>query len=406
VATNASAILDKTGADWVTLYPPVPTTEFMHVGLNLLYASPAIGGAWRYIQNVLKMIEKYDNRNSYSLFVYARNPLPLAEPSARMQVHDVGQPPIASRWLRIIHEQVEIPRLAAGAGCALVHSFGNVAVMKRGIRNVVTVHDLKPYERNEGTLPSARDLYVRAVLPASLRRSDFILPISEFTAAAIQARFRIEATRVITVPNIVDDRFYRRTEAEVSGLRKRWQLPANFWLYVANFYPHKNHAGLVLAYDQYRRRRRNGAWPLVLCGSPALQHGRIRSLTSRLGLGEDVQFIHGLPDGDMPALYSAASALVFPSKYEGFGLPLLEAMACSCPIAASDIPAVRELAAESAIRFNPESVASMADAMNRFEQDAAMRTALAEAGQKTAERYRDSVVIERLMDAYERGGQA
>jgi len=119
-----------------------------------------------------------------------------------------------------------------------------------------------------------------------------------------------------------------------------------------------------------------------------------------------VQFIHGLPDGDMAALYSAASALIFPSKYEGFGLPLLEAMACACPIAASDIPAVRELAAESAIRFNPESVESMADAMNRFEQDAAMRTALAEAGQRTAERYRDNVVIERLMDAYERGGQA
>jgi glycosyltransferase involved in cell wall biosynthesis len=119
-----------------------------------------------------------------------------------------------------------------------------------------------------------------------------------------------------------------------------------------------------------------------------------------------VQFIHGLSDDEMPALYSAASALVFPSTYEGFGIPLLEAMACACPIAASDIAAVRELAAESAIRFNPASVESIANAMLRLQQDATMRTILTEAGLRTAERYRDCVVIQQLMDAYKRGGTA
>jgi len=378
----------------------------MHIGLNLLYASPAIGGAWRYIRNVLEMIAKYDYQNSYSLFVYDGNQLPLAARAPRLELHFVHQPPVASRWIRVFHEQTEIPRLAGLAGCALVHSFGNVAVLRRGIHNVVTVHDLKPYDRNERRFPSARDLYVRAFLPASLRKSDPVLPVSQFTASAIQARFRIEAKKVITVPNIVDDRFHRSTAAEITRLRERWQLPPNFWLYVANFYPHKNHEGLVLAYERYRRRTRQEAWPLVLCGAPALEYGRIRGLASRLGLEADVQFVNGLSDAEMAVLYSAASALVFPSKYEGFGIPLLEAMACACPIAASDIPAVRELARESAIRFHPESVESISDAMCQLQQDAARRTALAEGGQKTAERYRDSVIIERLMDAYERRGRA
>jgi alpha-1,3-rhamnosyl/mannosyltransferase len=378
----------------------------MHIGLNLLYASPAIGGAWRYIQNVLQMIQKYDRQNSYSLFLYAGKPLPLAAPSSRMQLHFVAPGPIASRWMRVLHEQTEVPRLAEQAGCDLVHSFGNVAVMRRGIRNVVTVHDLKPYARNEGALPSARDLYVRAILPASLRRSACVLPISQFTATVLETRFHVEGRKVITVPNVVDERFRRSSEAEVASLRERWHLPPNFWLYVANFYPHKNHARFLLAYEQYRRRHGHGVWPLVLCGSPGLQYDRIRDLTSRLGVAEDVHFIHGLHDTEMPALYSAASALVFPSMYEGFGIPLLEAMACGCPIAASDIPAVGELATESSICFDPESLGSMADAMLRLEHDRALRITLGEAGQRTAEGYRDNVVIQQLMDAYDRGGQA
>jgi glycosyltransferase involved in cell wall biosynthesis len=377
----------------------------MHIGLNLLYAHPAIGGAWRYIQNVLHMIGKYDQRNSYSLFVYERNPLPLAALSARMQLHFIRRAAGGSRGGRVLDEQIAIPRLAKSEGCRFVHSFGNVAVMREGIRNLVTVHDLKPYERNEGILPSARDLYVRTVLPTSLRRSDFVLPISKFTATALQTRFRIEAGKVITVPNVVDDRFSRRSEAEIIALRERWQLPRDFWLYVANYYPHKNHERLLLAYHQYRRSSK-AAWPLVLCGSPALQYGRIRALVSTLGLGRDVYFHHGLPDEEMAALYSAASALIFPSQYEGFGIPLLEAMACACPIAASDIAAVQELAGESAIRFHPRGIESMANAMLRLQHDAALRAALAEAGQKTAERYRDSVVIQQLMDAYERGDKA
>jgi glycosyltransferase involved in cell wall biosynthesis len=377
----------------------------MHIGLNLLYAHPAIGGAWRYIQNVLHMIRKYDQRNSYSLFLYGGNPLPLAALSARMQLHFIPGSANTSRWRRVLDEQIEIPRMAESEGCVFVHSFGNVAVMRRGIRNLVTVHDLKPYERNEGILPSARDVYVRTVLPTSLRISDFVLPISHFTAAALQRRFRIEARKVIPVPNVVDDRFYPRSGAETASLREHWHLPHDFWLYVANYYPHKNHERLLLAYDRYRRSGK-GAWPLVLCGAPALQYGRIRGLVSRLGLEADVYFVHGLCDDEMPALYSAASALIFPSQYEGFGIPLLEAMACACPIAASDIAAVRELTAPGVIRFHPRSVESMASAMLRVQQDAGLRAALAEAGQKTAERYRDRVVIEQLMDAYERGGKA
>jgi glycosyltransferase involved in cell wall biosynthesis len=241
---------------------------------------------------------------------------------------------------------------------------------------------------------------MRAFLPVSIRKSELVLPISQFTASAIRTRFGIAAGKIITVPNIVDDRFHRSSPTEIDALRKSWQLPGNFWLYVANFYPHKNHENLLLAYDRYRRQCPGEAWPLVLCGAPALEYGRIRGLASRLG--EDILFIHGLSDTEMPALYSAASALVFPSKYEGFGIPLLEAMACACPIVAADIPAVREFAAGSAIVFQAESVDSIASAMGRLQHGAS----LVEAGLKTAARYRDSVVVERLMDAYQRGGQA
>jgi glycosyltransferase involved in cell wall biosynthesis len=378
----------------------------MHIGLNLLYASPAIGGAWRYISNVLHMIARYDQQNSYTLFVYWGAKLPLAATAPRMQLQVVHPARRGSRWIRVFHEQTEIPALAKRAGCDLIHSFGNIAVLRPGIRNVVTVHDLKPYARNEGRLPSARDAYVRIFLPVSLRRSDAVLPVSQFTASMIQQRFQIEAGKLITVPNIVDDRFHRSTPAEIAELRRRRQLPSNFWLYVANFYPHKNHRNLLLAYDCYRQRCSRQAWPLVLCGAPTLEYARIRDLVLRLGLEELILFVHGLADSEMPALYSAASALVFPSKYEGFGIPLLEAMACACPIVAADIPAVREFAAGSGTWFCADSLDSISGAMDRLQHDASRRDSLTEAGLKTAEQYRDGVVVQRLMDGYRRGGQA
>jgi glycosyltransferase involved in cell wall biosynthesis len=123
-------------------------------------------------------------------------------------------------------------------------------------------------------------------------------------------------------------------------------------------------------------------------------------------LAEEILFIHGLADTEMPALYSAASALVFPSEYEGFGIPLVEAMACACPIVAADIAAVREFGAGSTISFAAESVESIAGGMIRLQDDEGCRVSLAEAGLKTAERYRDSVIVQRLMDAYQRAGQA
>ena len=375
----------------------------VHIGLNLLYASPAIGGAWRYIRNVLQMIAGYDQRNSYSLFVYNGNQLPLNAPARSMHVHFVDRSRRGSRWIRVLDEQTTIPTLAKRAGCDLIHSFGNIAVLRRGVRNIVTVHDLKPYDCNEGMLPCPRDFYMRTFLPLSIRKAHAILPVSLFTARAIQQRFRVNPRKTITVPNIVDDRFHPRPASEVSRLREHWNLPSAFWLYVANFYPHKNHENLVLAYDRYRRQRQGQVWPLVLCGAPALEYGRIRGLVFRLGLKDDIRFIHGLADTEMPALYSAASALVFPSNYEGFGLPLLEAMACACPIAAADIPVVRELTEEGAILFPAESADSIARAMLRLQQDAACRTSLAEAGLKTAEQYRDKVIVQRLMDAYQRG---
>jgi glycosyltransferase involved in cell wall biosynthesis len=141
---------------------------------------------------------------------------------------------------------------------------------------------------------------------------------------------------------------------------------------------------------------------LVLRGNPRGAEREIEAALSELKLRDSVFQLPPLPRGELPRLYAAASALVFPSVYEGAGIPVLEAMSCGCPVAASAIPAVREFAGEAALYFEPTDEASIAGAMQLMQEDPARRQRLREAGLRRAERYWPEAVAPLLTQAYRR----
>ncbi len=194
----------------------------------------------------------------------------------------------------------------------------------------------------------------------------------------------------------IDASFTLRTDVETAQFRVKYGLERESWLCVAGPYPHKNTERLIEAYASLRQRTGEG-WPLLIRGNPA---PAIVDQISRRGMNDMIRFVPWLEDEEMPLLYSSAAALIFPSLYEGGGLPVLEAMACGCPIVASDLPPTREFAGEAAMTFDPTDVSAISSALERCERSASERLRLRQIGLAGVERFSFAAVAASCLDAY------
>jgi glycosyltransferase involved in cell wall biosynthesis len=184
-------------------------------------------------------------------------------------------------------------------------------------------------------------------------------------------------------------------EDDVAMFRASRDLPKEFWLCVAGDYPHKNFPRLVEAFA--RLRAGHPGWPMVIRGTLTSDLARC---IAEAGIANQVQFIPWLADEAMPLLYSAASALVFPSLFEGGGLPVVEAMACGCPVVASDLPTTREFATDVAVTFDPERIGDMVRAMSVVERSPALCEERRKLGLARAAQFRPEHTARACLAAY------
>jgi len=248
---------------------------------------------------------------------------------------------------------------------------------RRAGRLVTTVHDLIPF-RLPALVPRRHRWAVRCLLGPALRRATRIIAVSESTRAELLARYRLPLTRVRVVHEAASPAFRPAAPAERLAVRERFGLRQPYLLFVGLIEPKKNLGTLL---DAVARLRRRGEWPgtdLIVGGA----HGwgpdpRIQA--SRLGLDGVVRFLGPVDDAALPALYAEALGFVFPSLWEGFGLPVLEAMAAGTPVIASSRGAIPEVTGGAALLVPPEP-APLADAMAALLADPARRERLREAG--------------------------
>jgi glycosyltransferase involved in cell wall biosynthesis len=225
--------------------------------------------------------------------------------------------------------------------------------------------------------------------------------MSEVSARAAVRLFGIKRERVIVIPNPLDDTFQPRSHEEVEECRLRFNLPPQFWLYVAHPYPHKNHARLFVAYKKFREVS-SVEWPLVLRGDSSRGKQNLDILAHDLGIANSVVWLPSLSSEDMARLYSAATAMIFPSLYEGCGIPVLEAMACGCPVAASDIDAMLEFAGNAALKFDATKTDAIVDAMQQFATQPLLRQSCSSKGLIKADAYSAPKIAANLLTAYRR----
>jgi len=309
----------------------------------------------------------------------------------------------ASRYSRVVYENSILPITARAHRLDGMHWFANTVSLINPVPSVVTVHDLLYFESPE-EFPLIKRTYLKSMTAHAVRHSRLLLPVSQYTADALKMRLKARDERMTVIPAVVDQRFQPVDDEKVKKFMEKYNLPDNFWLYVAHFYPHKNHRRLIEAYHGLIKQGFM-PWPLVLRGDAREELAMIMQLTGDLDMKSKIIFLPRLAEDELPALYTAAGALVFPSLYEGGGIPVLEAMACGCPVAASNIPTTREFAGDAVLMFDPGKADSICEAMRDLQQDEERRSSLRERAFERVASHRADHIRRLLVDSYRRAFQ-
>lgn len=255
-----------------------------------------------------------------------------------------------------------------------------------GRPSIVTFYDLIPL-----VYPKYFNLFQRRifrlahVLASKAART--IITISKETKADLIRHLRIDPGRIVVIPLGVDSHFRPCSHEVVSRVRKILSLPEKYVLYLGTNNPHKNLEGLIKAFAQIAENPCHSEVKLVIAGSWDDRYPQSKRVAEELGVKDRVLFLGLVEEADLPALYRGATLFAFPSLCEGFGLPVLEAMACGTPVACSNIPSLSELVGEAAILVNPLDLEDLASAMDQVLKDGTKQQGMREKGLQQANCY-------------------
>jgi glycosyltransferase involved in cell wall biosynthesis len=295
-------------------------------------------------------------------------------------------------------EQVHLPRLAKRAGVELVHSLATTGPGHGAFRRVVTVHDLI-YKVHPEAHFGLISMGMSVLVPLSVKRATRVIAVSQSTRDDLVEHLKVPPQRIDVVPNGVGTPpdLKPLPESELRSKLDAGERP--IVLCTSAKRPHKNLLRLLDAIASIPAERRPLA---VLTGYPTQHEDDLRERIAALEIEDDVRILGWVPQAELEALYAAATCLVFPSLYEGFGLPVLEAMARGLPVASSDRSSLPEVAGDAALLFDPEDTTAMAAAIERLLADPAERARLAAAGREQAARFTWRACAEATVASYER----
>ncbi|MFW5772978.1 MAG: glycosyltransferase family 4 protein [Phototrophicaceae bacterium] len=369
----------------------------MHIGLNahLLssqtsYRAAGIHGYIYHLLANLRGAAPDDWR--LSALVSAGNPHRFDGVEMRPARFSTVSPP-----RRIVWEQLVQPWELGAFDLYHALAFVSPLVLRRP--SVVTVYDLS-FVHYPQVLSTARRWYLRLFTGLSCRRARRVIAISHSTARDVHQTLGIPAERIDVAACGYDAAAYRPLpRAEVDAFRRAQNLPERFWLFVGTLEPRKN---LVTLLDAYARLPRAERLPLVLGGGHGWLYDDIFERIQRHGLADKVRLPGFIPAEDLPLWYNSADAFVFPSVFEGFGLPVLEAMACGTPVIVSDASSLPEVAGSAGMCLPPHDIDAWAEGLRRAIHDDAWREQAAARGIEQASNFTWAETARQTIASYQR----
>jgi glycosyltransferase involved in cell wall biosynthesis len=356
-----------------------------HVGLNLIFLVPGETGGMEVAARELipALLEQAPPGMRFTAFVNREAAAAHDGPWGEL-LPAVTVPVNARRRVQwVLGEQALLPRLAAKAGVELMHSLASTAPVRGRFRRIVTIHDLI-YARFPEAHAGLRAKAMNVLVPAAARRSDRVIADSQSTREDLVQLLGLEADRIDVVPLGLGA--VRRVPALSEGAtRERFELgERRVLLSLSAKRPHKNLAALLDALALLDAGERP---VLVLPGYATEHEAELREHARAVGVAEDVRFPSWVSTEEVEGLWGIASAFVFPSLYEGFGLPVLEAMARGVPVACAEASSLPEVAGDAALLFDPRRAEQIAEAIGRVLTDEELRARLRERGRLRAQRF-------------------
>jgi glycosyltransferase involved in cell wall biosynthesis len=285
--------------------------------------------------------------------------------------------------VRILWEQFRLPQVLRELDADLLHAPAFGGPLLSSVPHVDTVHDLS-FLRYPQFFRSHKRFYLRWLTRWSCRRAAAVIAVSAFTAQEVVDLLDVPKTRVHVIHHGVEPRFCPLPEEAVAAFRAQHNLPERYILYLGTLEPRKNLVTLLQAYAGLHKTDTH----LVLAGGQGWLYEEIFAEVERLGLEKRVHFPGYLPDDTLPLWYNAADVFAYVSWYEGFGLPILEAMACGTPVVASDTTSLPEVAGDAALLVPPDDVDAVREGLKQSLADRALHARLKQAGQRRAARFR------------------
>ena len=352
-------------------------------------------GVGTYVRNLVGWLARLDKESEYVLLCRWAD-------SEHVEALGPNFRPIPDRSAHYsIAEQLSIPFTLARVRADLFHAPHYVLPVLTPCRSIVTIHDCIPLRFPQyfpGRLPHAA---ARAAFWVAANRSARVLTVSEASKRDILDLFSIPSDKVDVIYNAIDDRFSQPPDAaQMTRVRERYQLHDRFLLYSGNVKPHKNLERLI---DAFARLRRGGfdEIKLLITGGEISKYATLRRAVHRYNLHKHVRFLGYLSTETLATLYHLADAFVFPSLYEGFGLPPLEAMASGTPVLTSNVSSLPEVVDDAALLVDPHDPDALADGMRRILSDTSMRARLVSRGRTRAADFSWEESVRRVLAIYQ-----
>jgi glycosyltransferase involved in cell wall biosynthesis len=357
----------------------------MKIAINALSAKSQHHGVGVYITNILKHLIPLTRHHDFLL--YKRRGLGQIQnlqDKGNIKYKDIDM----SRSLRIVWEQTFLPVYLSKEKFDLFWGPCNFLPLIKPCRFIVTIHDLAPFLLPR-SLPLIRRIYYQRAFLNSIHRADKIVVVSESLKTDLIKHFSVPEKKIKAIHNGIDESFRPIVDkVSLSKIQKKYRLPSDFILTLGVLEPKKNTIGLIQAYADLKKSYTELP-KLVIGGSKQYgwKNNQVFKIVKNLRLDDDIIFTDTIVHEDLPAVYTLATLFVLPSIYEGFGLPVAEAMACGTPVITSNTSSLPEVAGDAAILVNPFDVQEISRTISRVLANERLQKEMKENGIENAKRF-------------------
>ncbi len=373
----------------------------MRIAIDYTTAIRQGAGIGNYIRSLVDAMLAQDRNNRYILL--SSQPPQQGRTFPSVENVSARRIPIPERYLNILWYRWQLPPYANWFSGHVDIYHGPDFVLppfSRRPRTVVTIHDLAFLEHPEYAVPSLA-AYLNQVVPRTARRADVVATVSQASAQALTRHLEIPAEKIVVIPPGVGSTFHRISDPLLlEATRHKYGLKHPFVLAVGTKEPRKNHLGLIRAFHQAQSQRPRPRM-LVIVGGPGWLYEETEQEVARLKLEQKVRFLGRVSDLDLMLLYSMADVFAYPSFYEGFGMPTLEAMACGAPVLTSNCSSLPEVVGEAALQVDPHDVDALAAAMRRLLNDEQLREELRQKGYQQVKRFTWEASARKMLSVYQ-----